>query len=134
MSLRLELELERDSFRPGESVAGAVLVAEGGGSRALEAALVLHEKSPDYDEAPVTVSRELHTGDVQTGQSFDFSLQLPDTAVPGYRSEHGELYWELDVKSDEAGFDTHVRRRIEVLPSPRTGEPDLFGANFADSS
>jgi hypothetical protein len=117
VSLRLELELARDSFRPGESLAGAVLVAEGGGSRALEAALVFHEKSPDYEEAPVTVSRE---------------LQLPDTAVPGYRSEHGELYWELDVKSDEAGFDTHVRRRIEVLPSPRAEEPDLFGADFAD--
>jgi hypothetical protein len=134
MSLRLELQLERESFQPGEAVNGSVLVAEGGGSRALEAALELHEKSPDYEEMPVTVAQALHAGDLETGQSFDFSLQLPDTAVPGYRSEHGELYWELDVKSDEAGFDTHVRRRIEVLPPPRTEDPDRFGADFTDSS
>jgi hypothetical protein len=134
VSLTLELQLERDSFGPGEPVTGAVLVVEGGGSRALEAALGLHEKSPDYEEVPVTITQTLHTGDLEAGQSFDISLQLPDAALPGYRSEHGELYWALDVKSDEAGFDTHVRKRIEVLPPPRTEEPDLFGADFADPS
>jgi hypothetical protein len=134
VSLRLEIRLGRESFQAGQAVTGSVLVAEGGGSRNLEAALELHEKSPDYEEVPVMVAQALHTGELKTGRSFDFALQLPGTAVPGYRSEHGELYWELDVKSDEAGLDTHVRRRIEVLPPPRADEPDLFGADFADSS
>jgi hypothetical protein len=134
VSLNLELQLERESFLPGEPVTGTVLVVESGGSRGLEAALELHEKSPDYEETPVTVAQALHVGDLETGQSFDFSLQLPDTAVPGYRSEHGELYWQVDVKSDETGLDTHVRRRIEVVPPPRAEEPDVFGADFSDPS
>ena len=32
----------------------------------------------------------------------------------GFDTLH-ELYWELDVKSDESGRDTHERRRIETV-------------------
>ena len=63
-------------------MAGSVLVTEGGGSRALEVALAFHEKSPDYEETAVSRSQTLHTGDVQTGQSLAFALELPRTRSP----------------------------------------------------
>jgi len=131
MSPSFDLQLGRESFAPGDAVTGTVLVTEGGDSRALEIALRFHEKSPDYEEVPLNRAQALHTGPLETGHSFDFSLELPPDALPGYKSAHGELYWELDVKSDEAGRDTHERRRIEVVAAAEpTTEPDLFGGDF----
>lgn len=132
MSPAFELQLERERFAPGERVTGTVLVTEGGGSRALEVALAFHEKSPDYEELPFSRSQALHTGDVQAGQSLAFALELPADALPGYRSEHGELYWEIDLKSDEMGPDTHVRRRIEVVSAAVPEEEDVFAGGFDD--
>jgi hypothetical protein len=132
VSPAFEVQLARDSFAPGERVAGTVLVAEGGGSRALEVTLAFHEKSPDYEETPVSVKQALQTGDVQTGQSLAFALDLPEDALPGHSSEHGELYWELDVKSDEMGPDTHARRRIEVVVHAVPEEEDIFAGGFDD--
>lgn len=134
MSPAFEVQLEREAFAPGERVSGSVLVTEGGSSRALEVALEFHESSPDYEEVPVTRSVSLHAGDVQAGQSLPFALELPADALPAYRSEHGELYWEVDVKSDEMGRDTHVRRRIEVVSEAVPEEPDIFAGGFSDES
>jgi hypothetical protein len=127
------VQLERDRFAPGERVAGAVLVTGGGGSRTLDVTLAFHEKSPDYEETPVSVTQALQTGDLQAGQSLAFALDLPEDALPGHRSEHGELYWELDVKSDEMGPDTHVRRRIEVVVEAVPEEEDIFAGGFDES-
>jgi hypothetical protein len=127
------VQLERDRFAPGERVAGTVLVTEGGGSRTLDVTLAFHEKSPDYEETPVSVTQALQTGDLQAGQSLAFALDLPEDALPGHRSEHGELYWELDVKSDEMGPDTHVRRRIEVVVEAVPEEEDSFAGGFDES-
>jgi hypothetical protein len=132
VSPAFDVQLERDRFAPGERVAGTVLVTEGGGSRTLDVTLAFHEKSPDYEETPVSVTQALQTGDVQTGQSLAFALELPEDALPGHRSEHGELFWELDVKSDEMGPDTHVRRRIEVTVRALPEEEDLFAGGFDD--
>ena len=133
MSPAFELQLARERFARGERVAGTVLVTAGGGSRALEVTLAFHEKSPDYEEIPFSRSQALHTGDVQTGQSLAFSLDLPADALPGYRSEHGELYWEIDVKSDEMGRDTHLRRRIEVVTGAMPEKEDIFAGGFGDN-
>ena len=133
MSPTLQLQVARERFAPGERISGTVLVTEGGGSRGLDVTLVFHEKSPDYDETPVSRTQTLHTGDLQTGQSLAFSLELPADALPGHRSEHGELYWELDVKSDESGPDTHVRRRIEVVVQAKPEEEDIFAGSFDES-
>jgi hypothetical protein len=126
------VQLERDRFAPGERVAGTVLVTEGGGSRTLDVTLAFHEKSPDYEETPVSETQTLHTGDLPAGQSLGFAFDLPKSALPRHRSEHGELYWELDVKSDEVGMDTHVRHPIEiVVPRVPEGE-DIFAGDFDD--
>lgn len=132
MSPTFELQLERERFAPGERVAGTILVTEGGSAREIEVTLTFHEKSPDYEEFPIREAVSVHAGDVQTGQSLAFALDLPATALPGHRSEHGELYWELDVKSDEMGRDTHVRQRIEIVVDGVPEEEDIFAGGFGD--
>jgi hypothetical protein len=115
VSPRLDVELDKESYSAGEVLKGSVLVTEGGGSRGLEAVLEYHEEVEDYHEVATSISSgTLNEGDLTAGSSFAFELPIPEDALPNYRSEHGELYWELDVLSDEAGRDTHERRRIEV--------------------
>jgi hypothetical protein len=99
-------------------VQGTILVLEGGGSRSVEALLTYNEKTKDYLDVATSIPSTLHQGDLTTGTSFEFELALPPDALPGYKSEHGELYWEVDAKSDEAGRDTHERRRIEIELPP----------------
>jgi hypothetical protein len=111
----LELWLDREHYAPGDTVRGTIRVVEGDRSRSLEAMLAYNEKTGDYAAVATSVSSgPLATGDLTTGMSFGFALALPPDALPNYRSEHGELFWEVDVRSDELGIDSHERRRIEV--------------------
>ena len=118
MSPRLELELEGDTFDPGDAVRGTVHVVEGGGSRALHAELRFREHSNGYYSTAHTVTppEPLHTGDLADGARIDFALGLPADAPPELSGPHGELFWELHVRSDELGPDTHVSRPISVRP------------------
>jgi hypothetical protein len=121
MSPRFHLELDQERYAPGETIRGTILVLEGGASRSLEALLQYHEKTDDFSHIAASISSDpLHAGDLAPGTSFQFELALPPHAFPNYRSENGELYWELDVRSDELGRDTHERHRIEVGPAQRT--------------
>lgn len=118
MSPRLQLRLDRERYRAGETVTGSVLVIEGGGSRALEVSLDYNEETEDYLDVATSISTgPLHEGELTAGTSFPFELTLPADALPNYRSKHGELYWQIDAESDELGRDTHERHRIEVEPA-----------------
>jgi hypothetical protein len=120
MSPRFDLQLDRERYAPGEVIHGRVNVLEGGGSRSLQVVLGYHEKTDDYSAVATTIPGPvLNEGDLRAGMAFDFELRLSSEAFPNLRSNHGELYWELDVKSDEFGRDTHIRRRIEVSSPPR---------------
>jgi hypothetical protein len=114
--VRLELQLEQNRYEPGAAVKGSVLVVEGGRSRTLDVSLTYFEEDC-LDEATSISSGPLHEGDLAAGMAFPFELMLPADAFPNYESEHGELYWELDVCSDEFGRDTHTRKRIQVEPA-----------------
>jgi hypothetical protein len=118
--VKLELQLDGEEYAPGDTVTGSVLVLEGGGSRSLEVSLHFRERTSEDDEhTPVTLSGgELHAGDLTTGASYPFEIQLPADALPNFRSKHGELFWEVDARSDERGRDTHARRRIDVAVPP----------------
>lgn len=120
MSPGLDLQLDRERYMPGDTIRGRVSVLEGGGSRSLQVVLEYHEKTDDYSAVATSIpGPPLHEGDLMAGTAFDFELRLPPDAFPNYRSNCGELYWELDVKSDEFGLDTHNRRRVEVLSPAR---------------
>jgi hypothetical protein len=128
VSPRLQLQLEQDRYTPGDAVKGTILVLEGGRSRSLEVLLEYCEETADYREVAISIpSGPLHEGDLTTGTSFEFELALPQDALPNYASEHGELYWELDARSDEFGRDTHERSRIGVALHGATPA----GAGFA---
>ena len=120
MSPRFTVQLEGGPYRPGDVVEGRVQVLEGGGSRALEVFLRYVERSPDYTDVPISIeSGPLHTGDLREGSSYRFQLRLPDSSLPNYRSEHGFLCWEIDVRSDEKlQPDTHERVQIDVVAAP----------------
>jgi len=120
VSPRLQLQLDRERYRPGETVRGTVAVTEGGSSRSLEVSLAYNEETSDYLDVARTISSgPLHEGDLDEGSSFEFALALPDDALPGYRSARGELYWVVDARSNELGRDTHERRRIDVEAAER---------------
>jgi len=120
MSPRLELQVDREQYAPGETVTGNVTVAEGGRSRKLEVSLRYREKAEDdYEHTAVTLpGGELHTGDLVEGASYPFAIALPGDALPGYASAHGELHWELEARSDELGVDTRECRRVVVSVRP----------------
>jgi len=115
VSPSFELQLDRASFAPGDGVAGTVVVREGGRSRSLEVQLGYVEETDDYLEVATSISTgHLHEGRLEPGASFRFELALPPDALPNFTSRHGQLYWRLDVKSDEPGRDSHELRRIDV--------------------
>ena len=115
MSPSFELQLDRASFQPDDGVAGTVVVLEGGRSRSLEVQLGFVEETDDYLEVATSISTgHLHEGNLETGASFRFELVLPAEAQPNFDSTHGQLYWRLEVKSDERGRDSHELRRITV--------------------
>ena len=115
MSPRFELQLDRERYAPGDAIRGTVQVVEGGGSRSLEALLEYKEETDDYVEVATSISSgPLQSGHLATGSSFEFELTVPEDALPSYQSQHGELYWEVDVKSNEPGRDTHERCRVEI--------------------
>ena len=116
MRLQLDLDIGSQAARPGATVAGSVLVLEGGGTRSLTASLEFHEHSTSGGNKVVTSisTGPLHEGELAAGTRFPFTLVLPGDALPSYRSENGELYWEVHVRSDELGVDTHVRKRVLV--------------------
>ena len=114
--MTLRIVLNSDVFCPGETVEGRVHVTGGGGSRSLEVLLRFIEQSPDYRTVARTVSGAVfHSGELETGQVVDFSIELPADALPNASSEHAELYWELEVRSDELGLDSRARKAVEVV-------------------
>jgi hypothetical protein len=118
VSPALDLEVEqpaRGAFAPGDWVRGRVTVLGGGKSRALTVTLRYRERTDDYSSTAATYEiAPLHVGDLVARARFDYAVQLPADALPGYSSANGELYWEVEARSDELGPDTVTQQRIEV--------------------
>jgi hypothetical protein len=120
------VSLDRERYTPGDTIRGTILVAEGGGSRSLEIYLNYIEKTDDYSAVASSISSgPIHDGDLTSGMSFTFELPLPAEALPNFQSEHGRLFWQVDVKSDEFGRDSHERHDIDVTTAPRTPPPSM---------
>jgi hypothetical protein len=123
--VRLALELDSDRVAPGERVDGRIEVLEGGPSRSLTLTLSFHERSRDYFAVAYSSGSVVHQGALASGQTIAFDFTLPAEAPPSLVAEHSELWWELEVQSDEPGPDTFARRRMEVAanrdPTPASG-------------
>lgn len=115
MSLRLELTLDHDVCAPGDTIHGQIAVMEGGSSKSLEAFLEYREDTDDYSGVATGIPTGiLHEGDLVAGTEFHFELSLPADAYPNFSSQHCRLYWQVHVRSDRRGRDTHEHHRIEV--------------------
>lgn len=112
--MKLELELRSDQVKPGGDVAGHVDVVEGGESRSLTITVSFYEKTRDYFVTAYSTSFVVHEGALAKGDSYEFSFTLPAEAPTSAESRNGELYWELEVRSDEHGLDSRARHRLEV--------------------
>ncbi len=112
--MKLAITLDSDAVAPGEKLTGVVDVLEGGESRSLTLTINFCERSPSFVATPFSRSGVIHEGDLATGQAVTFEYDVPDWALPGVKSEHAEVYWELEAVSDEPGLDTRVRRVFQV--------------------
>jgi hypothetical protein len=122
VSPRLRIDLDGEEYRLGDAVTGKVVALSGGASRSLKVWLDYREETKDYKEVAASVEHHtLYEGPIADGASFDFELTLPVDGYPNYKSEHGELWWELNVKSDERGRDTHESRRLDVAARAGSG-------------
>jgi hypothetical protein len=108
--VKLEVQLDAEAVGRGETLTGRVLVLEGGEARSLTLTVSLRERSPGYVE-PVSESGDvLHRGRLATGQSIEFRCGVAEDAPPSVKGNHGELFWQLEVVSDQPGLDTRVSR------------------------
>ncbi len=115
VSPTFDLQLDDERYTPGATVAGTVVVRVGGRSRSLEVRLGYVEETDDYLEVATSLTTgHLDEGDLEPGASFRFELPLPPDALPNFTSRHGQLYWRLEVKSDERGRDSHELLRLDV--------------------
>ncbi len=117
--MKLEVSVEGERFQPGDTVKGSVNVTDGGRSRGLEAFLLYRDATADYGGTSISVpGGSLHKGALETGESYEFSIELPVDAKPTFSSAHGRLWWEAHATSDEFGPDTHAGQEFQVeLPA-----------------
>ena len=111
----LDVSVSDGPFAPGDTVRGKIIVDRDVSARELLVALRYIETSPDYKECAVEVgSAPLAQGEVPVGTTLEFALDLPTDALPGFRSEHASLHWEVDVWVNKRGPDPHTRLELDV--------------------
>lgn len=138
----IALELDRERFGPAEVVSGRVVVrAAVPSSRSLTVTVAFAERTEDYRTAVLqaTTPPLAPPGALAAGAAHSFALQLPAEVLPPYRSQWGELFWEVDAKVDvPGGRDHHAVQRILVLPpgvdDDQLGDPVVAGAPTAPAA
>ncbi len=113
--MKLDLRLDEDALAPGRALSGHVLVLEDGGARSLTLTVRFCERSPGYLETSVS----LREGDLAAGQAVGFRHDLPDSALPSPKGEHGKLFSDVEARVDRPGLDVHAGRAFEVTSTVR---------------
>jgi hypothetical protein len=116
--VRIEVSVDRTSYRPGEEVRGQVAILEGGPARRLLVRLRLDEVTPNVRVAAVTVDGgELARGDLRAGEGYAFRIPLPDDALPSCAGTRSALEWAAEAQVDRRGSDP-VDRAVFTVPAP----------------
>jgi hypothetical protein len=121
----LMIQLERETWAPGENVKGWARVLAPFDCRALEVALEYCDWSDDYFEVSWRHAVPLHAGAAQPGQWWYYELPLPPDAPAGFRSVNGGVGWQVHVIGDRPGWDTHASAAIDVA-GERTYAPEAL--------
>ncbi len=120
MSAKFEIQLQNQSFAPGDAVHGTVKVTEERHSHDVQVSLRYQESTDPYHGSVLSVAPVVvHQGDINPGDSYEFHLQLPPDAPPAYSSAYGDMWWEVVVRSAKTGIDDLVTQRIEVVVPER---------------
>ena len=113
--MKLDVELYDEPVEVGKFVSGRVRVVEGGPAGEVRVSLTFHEHTRDFDVAARGAEVPVHVGDVIAGDGYEFQFPLGPDQPPSVASKHGELYWQIEVRSTEPHAHTHVRRRVAVV-------------------
>jgi hypothetical protein len=116
--VRLRIDPRTTAVKPGETVAGEVVVLAGGPARAVHAQLEFVERVPRLTRtAHVEARTAIGEGDLQAGDLLGFALPLPAAAPPSLTTDVGSLHWDLVVCVDRPRR-RDVEERIELLVGP----------------
>ena len=112
--MKLEIALDSEAVAPGGTLKGLVEVVEGGEARSLTLTVSFCESSPSYMAVSFSRSGVLHEGELATGQAVTFQYDLPEWAPPGVKTEHAELYWQVEAVADRPGLDARASRKFQI--------------------
>lgn len=112
--MKLSLELISDVVSRGGSLAGRVIVLDGGRARELLLTLTFTERTRDYRVTPIHTCTTLHGGDLVTGQIVDFAVPIPPDGPASVTCANSALVWELELRADAPGLDTVLTRAVTI--------------------
>jgi hypothetical protein len=123
VSLKLTITPERASYAPGEQISGTVDVLEASDAKLLTLALEYRDWTADYHSVSrvLPLDAPLHTGDLELGARFRFTVQLPVDALPNQAGKFGQASWGLHARIDRFGVDAHVWHVLDVAGPVRAG-------------
>ncbi len=116
MSDHLLVNAERQSYKPGERIAGTVQVIDEVKAKELTIVLEYREVTPDYRVVGRAVPSETppHVGPVTAGETFPFSFVLPADALPNASGRIGGTTWGLHARIARFGPDAHAWLPLSV--------------------
>jgi hypothetical protein len=110
MSDHLAIKAERQSYKPGEQIAGTVEVLDEVKAKELTVVLEYREITADYRVVgrAVAAPAPLRVGDVRPGETFPFSFELPADALPNQSGKMAATTWGLHARIARFGPDVHA--------------------------
>jgi hypothetical protein len=123
MSVPVAIRTERTSYAPADQISGTVEVLEPVHARQLTLALEYRDWTADYRAATrvLALDAPLHTGDLEQGANFPFTVQLPADALPNQTGTFGRTGWGLHARIDRFGLDANVWHLLDVPAPVRAG-------------
>ena len=113
--MRLRVEVDGEPFAPGDTVAGRVVVEDGGRARSLSVRLAFVERTESFSKVAREAATEpIADGELAAGAVFAFRLALPADALPDVTTPQGRIGWELRARVDRAGQDPIVDRPLSM--------------------
>ena len=120
MGTRVDVDLEGREWSPGDDVAGAVVVAEGGAATATTVYLRYVARQPGARDRVLREAavETLRRGPLETGERLPFRVALPADAAPSAGGGESRRAWSLDVKVTTDRGAVHASREVDVAGAP----------------
>ena len=124
MGVKIEIELDKDSYAPGEEIRGTINVLEGDTARTTSVVIENVEITDDYADVASSHSvGTVHSGDLATGMSLPFTATLPSNAKPNVLGP-GTILWRVSAEVDRRGFNAGAIKPFGIDFPPRDESAD----------